>query len=74
MYKSSPIAERGFCSNCGSSLVMKYSNEPDVIWITVGTLDEKEKEAAPVRHIFVESKIDWVKICDNLPQYENSPL
>ena len=42
-YKSSDIAERGFCADCGSSLMNRYF-DPDNsdVWVGVGTLDHPE--------------------------------
>ena len=67
-YKSSPIAERGFCPNCGSSIAMRYyPQEPsDILAILVMTLDNPE-DFAPTRHMCVESRVPWLDLHDDLP-------
>ena len=38
-YKSSDISERGFCADCGSSLIDRYFDPDDpYVWVGVGTL------------------------------------
>lgn len=75
-YKSSPIAERGFCKRCGSSLTYKPLARRWTDWILVmgGTLDNPEY-SAPVWHLGVESQIPWLVIEDDLPRVrcEESP-
>jgi hypothetical protein len=40
-YKSSDKAERGFCSNCGSSLTFQFLETPDKVEIFIGSIDEE---------------------------------
>ncbi|OJJ51754.1 hypothetical protein ASPZODRAFT_462982 [Penicilliopsis zonata CBS 506.65] len=40
-FPSSPGCLRGFCSDCGSSLVWKTEKTPDELALFIGTLDEK---------------------------------
>jgi hypothetical protein len=63
-YQSSQFVERGFCSNCGSLLFFRPTNE-DWISILSGTLDNPEL-APPEGHYGVESRISWLKIEDDL--------
>ena len=67
-YKSSDIIERGFCGDCGSSLLSRYFN-PDqpYVWVCVGTLDRPE-DAPPTHHFGIESQVPWLTIDDNLPR------
>ncbi len=67
-YKSSDIVERGFCANCGSSLVYRYF-DPDhlYVWVSVGTLDNPEA-APPTHHYGIESQVSWLTINDGFPQ------
>ena len=71
-YRSSPIMEKGFCSNCGSLLYDRYlvqrsKTSPDHIWVQVGTLDHPE--AVPIEwHSGVESQLPWVHFDDGLPR------
>ena len=67
-YESSPIAECGFCGNCGSSLTMRWIQEPsEIIAILIPTLDHPE-DFAPTRHGGTESQIPWLDIRDDLPR------
>ena len=40
-YSSSSGVYRGFCNNCGSTLLWRCDKEPEEVGITTGTLDEK---------------------------------
>ncbi len=66
-FSSSDSAERGFCPNCGTALTFCYL-EGDTVDIATATLDNPDA-FPPVDHLWVESKIEWVKIDDGLPQY-----
>ncbi len=67
-YKSSDISERGFCADCGSSLMARYF-DPDhpYVWVCVGTLDRPE-DAQPNQHFGIESQVPWLTIDDDLPR------
>ena len=75
LYKSTPIAERGFCPDCGSPLTLRYleqmgggaSSGPDHIWVAIGTLDHPEA-VSPNYHYAVETQLPWVKFDDDLPR------
>ncbi|GAA3930373.1 GFA family protein [Litoribacillus peritrichatus] len=66
-YESSPGEHKGFCSECGSSLLTKFDHKPDVFGFPLGTLDSDPK-VKPSRHVFVGSKAPWYEITDDLPQ------
>ena len=66
-YRSSSIAQRGFCQNCGSTLFWK-PDSGDRISVYVGTIDGQTKLALS-SHIFVEEKGDYYEIEDNVEQY-----
>jgi hypothetical protein len=55
----SDIAERGHCAECGSPISMAYKCEPDIIYLTAGTMDE-DSIRGPLpkvkEHIFLEEK------------------
>lgn len=67
-YRSSENLERTFCSNCGSTLQAILKTEPDVVYLTLGTMDG-DPNCRPECHIFVASKAPWHEITDDLPQY-----
>ena len=66
-YKSSPFAERGFCSNCGSSLTFRPCLPPvtpawaNWILIYTGSLDNPAPNV-PTWHLGVESQMPWLDI------------
>ncbi len=70
LYKSSDIAERGFCADCGSTVMARYY-DPDhlleKVWVYVGTLDHPE-DAPPTGHSGIESQVPWLTIDDDLPR------
>ena len=63
VYRSSPIAYRGFCPDCGSPLFLQYDGD-DLIRITAGLLDHPER-ARPRGHYGVEGRLHWAD-CQNL--------
>ncbi|MGI9367919.1 MAG: GFA family protein [Ruegeria sp.] len=66
LYASSPLSERAFCQNCGTSL---FTDVKDLGYysIRVGTLDNPA-DFPPELHFGVESQIPWVDIHDDLPR------
>ncbi len=72
LYRSSPIKDKGFCSNCGSLLFDQYlvrtgGSNPDKVWIQLGTLDHPEAVSI-TSHYGVESQLPWVHFDDGLPR------
>ena len=65
-YRSSEMAQRGFCPSCGSFLFWKHADDPHTSF-SLGSLD------APTglkleKHIFTAGKGDYYEITDGLPQ------
>ncbi len=69
--RSSDIAERGFCADCGSALFWQGDAHKDVIDLTAGTLDRPEI-LKPDDHIWVESAMPWLHVADGLPRYRHT--
>ena len=69
-YKSSNIAQRGFCRECGSSLFWEPF-ELDSTGIIAGSLDSPTG-LKTIGHIFVGEKLDFYEIVDELPQFDGS--
>jgi len=69
-YKTSEIAQRGFCRVCGSGLFWEPF-ELDATGIIAGSLD-CPTGLKTIGHIFVGEKSDFYDIVDELPQYESS--
>ena len=66
-YKTSEIAQRGFCRKCGSSLFWEPFNL-DATGIIAGSLDGPTG-LKTMGHIFVGEKPDFYEITDNNPQF-----
>lgn len=71
-YASSDKIDRKFCSNCGSQLVVFYKPEPDLVYLTMGTVDGNP-ECPPDYHQFAGSKAPWHEITDGKPQHDAWP-
>lgn len=67
-YTSTPGKHRNFCSNCGSPLYSEYLDDPDTLYLRVGTLDD-DGELSACAHIWAESKASWYEIRDRLPRH-----
>lgn len=68
-YASSLIAERGFCPNCGSSLLVRYrAPEPSKFLVMMTACLDNPEEFAPTWHGGVESRMPWLDIHDDLPR------
>jgi hypothetical protein len=68
IYQSSPQAQRGFCSACGTPLFWHGVGDPSFIDLTVGSFDRPEL-LPPQEHIWTQSRIAWLGISDSLPQH-----
>ncbi len=64
-YDSSEGAQRGFCRDCGSSLLFRSSRWPGEIHVALGCLDGPI-DRAPEAHVFHETHVDWMAIDDAL--------
>lgn len=70
-YRSSKIAVRAFCADCGSPIYFQYDARPHYVALAVGTLDDPGA-VKPELHYGIESRIPWVDIDDGLPRQETS--
>lgn len=68
-YRSSDHAQRGFCTECGSSLFWKMDGE-GATSVASGTLDGPT-DMRQEKHIFIKDKGDYYDIGDGLPQIED---
>ncbi|UYY58762.1 GFA family protein [Sphingomonas sp. S2-65] len=74
-YASSPIAERGFCSACGTPLTFEFPDS-ETMDLTIGSFDAPDR-FVPKHHYAVESmQGQWLDTRD-LPRYrseDNAPV
>jgi hypothetical protein len=72
IYKSSADHDRVFCAECGSNILVGLTDEPDDLYLCMGTIDG-DPTLPPGYHIYVGSKAPWHEINDKLPQYDTEP-
>ena len=70
-FYSSDKAQREYCADCGAQVVFRFSDTPDQLDVTIATLDDIAA-VEPQFHIWVSSKVPWLVIGDDLPQYPES--
>jgi hypothetical protein len=69
-YESSPIARRGYCSRCGTSLTFEFP-ESEKMDLTVASFDETGR-FFPEHHFGVESMHErWINT-ESLPRYKTT--
>ncbi|MEM7120991.1 MAG: GFA family protein [Pseudomonadota bacterium] len=67
-YASSDIADRGFCPNCGTSVVIRYHPPAWSGWYAISVTTHDDPESIPAEaHTGVESKLSWLNVDDGLP-------
>ena len=71
-YDTSRGTHRGFCSRCGSALLSRFDESPEVYGLPPGCLDT-DPGVKPAMHIYVGSKAPWFEISDSPPQCEEGP-
>ncbi len=64
-YRSSDVAERGFCAQCGTPLTYRRLGA-DRISFTLGSLDEPDR-APPTEQICVDARTPWFDTLFTLP-------
>jgi hypothetical protein len=65
-FESSNLAKRGYCRDCGTPLSFAYNQPEARFYVTIGSLDAPA--AAPIiRQYGIESRISWVKFCEDAP-------
>ena len=68
-FESSKGNYRQFCGSCGSPLFMECSEDPDIVYVTLGSL-EQNPDLRPTRHVSFEERVQWDPTGDSLPKYE----
>ncbi len=69
--QSSARAQRGFCPECGTQLSFFLVADPDVVDLTLCSLDDPEA-LKPESHIYTRSQLSWLRTADPWPRYEAS--
>jgi hypothetical protein len=74
-FESSPGAERGFCTRCGSSPFFRSARWPGELHVTLANfLDPVDR--APQAHVFWDTHVPWVQLDehDGLPRQPATQL
>ncbi len=66
-YRSSPIASRGFCASCGTSLTFEFPDSEDMD-LTVASFDDPGR-FVPHQHVGIESRLPHWRDTGDLPGY-----
>jgi hypothetical protein len=69
--RSTAKGTRSFCPQCGTQLTFEHADFPDEIDVTTCSLDAPEG-LTPRDHTYTSSKLSWVKLADQLPEYQES--
>ena len=67
-HESSPGVTRGHCTDCGSPLTYEHVDRAGEIDVTAACFDDSSF-IAPRSHIWLEDKLPWVEVNDELPKY-----
>ncbi|GLX80039.1 hypothetical protein tinsulaeT_33790 [Thalassotalea insulae] len=69
-YRAENDSVRQFCQCCGSSLMFEstFNRQANTIEVALAVFDNIE-HIEPQAHIYTQSKVDWLKLTDNLPKY-----
>ncbi|MGH7121293.1 MAG: GFA family protein [Acetobacteraceae bacterium] len=67
-FRSSPSAERGFCSRCGTALFFRSRELTDEIDITIASLEEPGS-IQPCQQLYAADRIRWVGDVSTLPAF-----
>ena len=66
-YASSDAIDRVFCKTCGTRL-FSWRTNGTAAGVALAAFDDRNA-FTPTEHIWVNEKMDWVKLEDGLPQY-----
>ena len=66
-YASTSHGERRFCGRCGSSIFCESSRLPEVVDITLASMDGPI-DRDPQMHAFYDTAVSWAPVPDDLPK------
>ena len=67
IFNSSPVAERGFCAQCGTPLTFAYCDNAEIN-VALGSLDHPETEI-PINAYGTEAEMPWFDWLAGLPAH-----
>ena len=72
IYRPTTDTIRMFCTCCGSFILSEHIDEPENVFVSLGSLDSWERFEMEY-HQFYKSKVGWCKLKDNLKKYDRWP-
>ena len=72
-YQSSTTAYREFCSDCGTHLTFRHTDSPELVDITIGSLD-KPSDFPPNNQIWGNDKLSYLDEMASLPMVPGNNL
>lgn len=69
---SGHTTSRGFCPECGSPVLGKIAEEPDIMVIQAGSLDDPSGHQ-PTMDLFLSTAQPWDFMNPALPKFEKGP-
>ena len=70
-FHSTAKGTRSFCPQCGTQLTFEHEDFLDEIDVTTCSLDDPDG-LPPRDHTRTSSKLSWVELADQLPEYKES--
>lgn len=67
-FRSSDLATRSFCPDCGTPLTFEHDAAPGEIDVTICSLDDPER-LAPLDQTWVERRLGWIAAAPALPEF-----
>ncbi len=67
-FRSSGLATRSFCAQCGTPLFFRHDHHPGEIDVTTCSLDEPER-FPPKDHTWASRRLPWLAVEDGLPRH-----
>jgi hypothetical protein len=67
-YRSSKIASRGFCPDCGTQMSFESTRWPGEIHLYGASRDDPEN-FEPELHCHYAERLAWLHMADDLPKY-----
>lgn len=72
-YTAPSSCVRCFCGECGAQVALLTQRCPDIVDVTVGTLDEPE-QVRPRGHVWLDSRLSWLHLDEHLPGEQGETL
>ena len=72
IFRSSDQAIRCHCGTCGSPVTFEFDADPDVVWITAGSLDDPNL-IIPSENWYINSKLDWIELDHSIHGWPEGP-